>query len=95
MIVLIVPLFINMLLIIGLNKTTAEGMVFESLGNVVRETVGEFWSKPIVSCAPCMASVHGTWFFFAFLTQPLWMWPVYVLALSGLNYLVVKNLDKE
>ena len=28
-----------------------------------QRNLGHFWSKPFVSCVACMASVHGTWYY--------------------------------
>lgn len=96
MIQFLIYLPIASLMIIGLNKTTDEGMIFERLGRWVKATAGEFWSKPLISCPPCMASAHGSWFFLAVLPTthwPLWYWPVFVLALSGLSYIVNLKLN--
>ena len=49
--------------------------------------VGDFWNKPLFTCPPCMASVHGTWFYWLVSPmniQSLIFWPVYILFLSGL-----------
>jgi len=37
-----------------------------------QRNLGYFWSKPFVSCVACMASVHGTWYY----------WLVYLPGLS-------------
>lgn len=48
---------------------------------------GQFWSKPLFTCPPCMASVWGT-LFFAFTGLEIIHWPLYILMLSGLVTLV-------
>lgn len=78
----------NMLFIIGLNRTTEEGMIFEKLGTYCDSVLGSFWNKPVVGCPPCMASLHGTYFFAIFSGLSLMYLPFYVLALSGLTYIV-------
>jgi len=55
------------------------------------KAVGEFWSKPICTCPPCMASVWGTVVYWAM--QPMnsttaLMWPLYICMLSGLVALI-------
>lgn len=85
---LLIFALVNSLFIIGLNRTTGEGMVFEKLGESIKDAVGEWWSKPIIGCPPCMTSIHGTWFYFAFIHQPVYLWPVYVLMLSGMTYAI-------
>ena len=52
---------------------------------------GSFWSKPLFTCPPCMASVHGTWFYWIVsdvTVQSLLFWPIYILFLSGLVALI-------
>ena len=51
------------------------------------KVVGEYWSKPLFICPPCMASVWGTvvWFLAG---GSLYLWPFYVLGLSGLVTLI-------
>lgn len=46
--------------------------------------------KPLFACPYCMASVHGTAIFFAFVLGylPLIMWPVWCICLCGFNYLL-------
>jgi hypothetical protein len=55
------------------------------------KTVGEFWSKPICTCPPCMASVWGTvvyWFAVPMDIHTAMIWPLYILMLSGLVALI-------
>jgi len=78
----------------GINKFTREGMVGEKIGLWSVKIFGEFWSKPVTECLPCMASVHGTYGFFLFYKGELWMLPFYLLALVGVNYITMNNLDK-
>ena len=42
-------------------------MLLTRLRLAIEETVGKFWSKPLVSCPACMASFHGTWFYLLFM----------------------------
>lgn len=58
-------------------------------------TFGEFYSKPICTCPPCMASIHSLWYlaFMPFNLHFLALYPLYIVALCGLNYLVVKKFD--
>jgi hypothetical protein len=53
----------------------------------LEEKIGIKWSKPLVSCPPCMGSVHGLLmgaFFYA--GSPLVI--LYAICLCGLNYLI-------
>lgn len=90
---LILPLLVSSVIIFGIKTLFAEGMVFEGIGNILQELLGEFWSKPFITCPPCMASVHGTWIYFAFIHQGLAMWVPFCLALAGLNYIVLNKLN--
>jgi fatty acid desaturase len=59
------------------------------------EKTGEtasFILKPLFDCPPCMASVWGIPFA---LLHPLSIWTlVYLFALSGFNYIVMKIISK-
>lgn len=87
---LISYLVVACLVVFAINKLFDEGMIFEKAGNWIREKAGEYWCKPLICCPPCMASIHGTWFYWAFVQQGPGLWPIFVLALSGLAYLVNK-----
>lgn len=107
----LVLLLFNSLLIIGLHRasvyyTGEDGSILEdtkgSLWRVRRYCLGrfgDFWSKPLITCPPCMASLHSTYVF--------WMWAyfsgvsvyvailyfMYIPALSGLTYIVNNKID--
>jgi|SRR3954468_22220696 hypothetical protein len=58
--------------------------------------VPEWINKPLLTCPICMASVHGTAGWFVFGQGPLWHWPIYVVALSGLMEIVaLLILDRQ
>ena len=53
--------------------------------------VNKWFYKPLCGCLPCMASFHSIyvyWLFNAFTLNNLLIYPIYILALSGLNYLI-------
>jgi hypothetical protein len=81
-------LVLNSLGCLGVHCLTREGMLFEQAANYIRLYVGEFWSKPLFDCPPCMASVWGLlgWFY---LTPSLAIVP-YLLVLCGVNALTSK-----
>lgn len=66
-------------------------MIFEFVGEAIEFMVSEYWRKPLVSCLACMASVHSTYVYWAFME---WTWrsvgiyPLYIFALCGLGKLV-------
>jgi hypothetical protein len=54
---------------------------------------GVFLSKPLFICPPCMASVHGIYFFILFSNYNLIYLPFYCLILCGLNYGLQKYFE--
>jgi hypothetical protein len=63
-------------------------MLLEQAATLIRDNIGEFWSKPLFDCPPCMASVWGLigWFYF----EPNIAMIPYLLTLCGLNALTSK-----
>lgn len=65
--------------------------VFDDLLISVRERIeyilGAKWSRPIVSCPPCMGSFHGMYLGFMFFGLS-WSILLYCVCLCGLNYIV-------
>lgn len=56
---------------------------------------GKWFYKPLCGCLPCMASFHSTYVYWAYIyiigyisLNALLFYPIYILALSGLNYIV-------
>lgn len=56
---------------------------------------GEFWSKPICDCPPCMASIHSLWYFlfFEFDLPNVIIWVFYAVVLSGVVKLIQTKFD--
>jgi hypothetical protein len=63
-------------------------MLLEKVANYIRIYVGEFWSKPLFDCLPCMASVWGLigWLYFVtdFWSKPLFDCPPCMASVWGL-----------
>ena len=50
-------------------------------------------TKPLWDCPPCQSSVHGTISFALFHHDiNLFLWPVFVFCLCGLNYIIKEHL---
>jgi hypothetical protein len=49
-------------------------------------------SKPIIRCVICMSSIYGTVFYFLFTDKNLFIWPIFVISLAGLNH-IIKGLS--
>ena len=61
-------LLFNALVIRGLWRAMSYGetetkMLLTNVRLWFQRNLGHFWSKPFVSCVACMASVHGTWYY--------------------------------
>lgn len=54
---------------------------------------GAVFAKPIIRCVVCMASIYGTLFYFLFTNRDLFLWPVFLGALAGLN-LIIKSISQ-
>ncbi len=80
-------LFIAALVIVGIWTAFDKQMIFGKLGDFLNALLPKWAVKPLFDCPPCMASVHGTWLWFA-LGGDFAMWPVFVLALAGLLKIV-------
>lgn len=59
----------------------------------------KYFRKPLYECLPCMASIHSVpvYIFYCLIESvPLWYallaWPVYVVALAGMNKVVQNAL---
>lgn len=50
-------------------------------------------TKPIIRCVVCMSSVYGTIFYFIFTDRNLIIWPIFVIALAGLNH-IIKSISQ-
>jgi hypothetical protein len=53
----------------------------------MQRTLGYFWSKPLVSCPACMASFHGTWYYWlvynpGFSLAAVAVWLLWIPAVS-------------
>jgi hypothetical protein len=56
----------------------------------------DYLNKPLMTCPMCMASIHGTLWYFLFQMGPWYIWPFYVVCLSGLMKVVtILILNKD
>lgn len=96
---LILCLFVNELIILGIYAATDDGMIFEFVGDFFVWALGDKWSKPFTECLPCMASVHGSWFwllvygFPGSIHETLWSF-AYIFALCGMGLVASKLVVK-
>jgi len=111
MILFITTLLLNSFYIIGLSKASEfdwvddgrhelgiikeSKMIFWRLRYWSIKYIGEFWSKPLFTCPPCMASFHSLyfyWFFFPFTIHNLVMYIFYIPILSFVNWYLANKL---
>lgn len=94
------------LFIFGLNFATdySEGENFKQNGHYnllwklkfwSLKYIGEYWTRPLLSCPVCQSSVWGTIFYFCYFPFELSInyfviWIVSVFAIAGLNR-IIKN----
>lgn len=71
-----------------------EGYILEGLGNRIKAVIGKQLAKPLFSCPPCSASVHGA-------AIGLFWWGIdirvipFMICLCGLNFIVKTLLFPE
>ena len=67
------------------------------------DKIGLYWSKPLVLCPPCMASVWGTLFYWVMTStlfpvfdtfyQQLLFYPFFVVSLCGINSFLQRHFE--
>jgi len=71
------------LITIGICCTMWEGMIFERLGDMIEETFGEFWAKPLGKCYVCAT------FWMGGIAALILGWPVwYAIPAMGLSAVI-------
>lgn len=75
-------------------------MIFEKQGKWIEDKLGEYWSKPVISCPVCMSSVYGFIGFFVIryffdVHLPLKQLIPFILCLCGMNTIISKLTNKE
>lgn len=53
-----------------------------------------YYMKPVLSCPACMSSLHGLLMAFS-LDVPLHQWPLFIITLCGLNFILIEVLYGE
>lgn len=82
-------LIITSLWIYGMNFLIVDDRSIFSLDYETIEKIPSWLSKPLFKCVMCMASFHGTIFYWLFSPDPaLQGWVAFCVALCGFNYLL-------
>lgn len=90
--IVILQLFVAMLVCVGIWNAFGHGQILGWLGDIWEKRLPDAINKPLWSCPPCLASVHGTWMWFFLFDGSAGYWIPFVLALSGLNKIVAHNV---
>ena len=84
--------WIMRLFVWGVEKTRKNGLIDDRKEVEAAASYTLFITKPLFDCPPCMASVWGIPFV---LLHPLNIWSVvYLFALCGINYIVMKLISR-
>lgn len=83
---------INVGFIWGINCAFSEGYFLEGAGKVIEKAIGTKPCKPLFLCPPCMSSVWGGLFFWAFANATFWLLLPYVICLCGINFIIKEYL---
>jgi len=87
----------------GLNVVTSPPMVFsvfririsKPLGKLIGADRAKWIMKPLLTCPVCMSSVWGTVVWFSCGQGITWLWPVFLIKLAGLIYIVMMLCYKD
>jgi hypothetical protein len=104
MIVFCILLFVATTWIWGVRCIFSEGFIFEKIGAWWESTVPEWIYKPTIGCSACMASVHGSlWYWtwgIVFLPDvtpvlTIFIWIGFCICLCGVNFILLETVYKE
>lgn len=75
----------------GFYNAFKDGEILGGPGKIMRKTLPESIQKPTFACPICMASVHGSvWYIYTFGLNNFMMWILFVVSISGFNYVLSK-----
>lgn len=92
---LLILLVIGVLWTWGIHCLFSEGYILEPVGLVIEKAIGTWACKPLFLCPPCMSSVHGIIIFFWIVDLPWYNVFVYVICLTGINFIIKEWLYLE
>lgn len=93
MITILLTMFLALCWIRGFNFIFLPGEIFGEIGDKMRLRLIDWIAKPLFDCPFCMPSIHGTIFYalFCWQSNPVYMWPIFCIALCGLVVLTDKK----
>jgi len=74
----------------GVNYTFKTGEIFGKIGDWGRDKLPDWLITPLYDCPLCMASFHGSAFYWVFLQQGVLLWVVFCFAICGASAIVDK-----
>lgn len=78
----------------GIKAITSHPFIFYKIANDIEYHAGKWICKPLFRCPVCMASLQGS-FIFAVSGLNIYYWPVYIIALAGIQFLLIEFLYPE
>lgn len=78
----------------GIKAIFTYPFIFWKQGEWLEGILKKWICKPLFRCPVCMASFHGT-FIFLFSNVSIFLYPVFIIALAGISYLIVEILYPE
>lgn len=101
----LIPVFVGAFFWIwGVHCLFSEGHLLEGQGDFIRDKMPKWFSKPTIGCPACMASVHGSLWFWTFgqyvLPGPVNLltfvfWIVFCICLCGVNFILLESIYKD
>ena len=79
---------------VGLRTITDKGKIGYPLRQLVDTHLPVIIGKPLLLCAPCLASFWGTIIYFAIYNNSIGEWILVVISASYLNALLWSSLEK-
>jgi hypothetical protein len=86
---------INNLCLWAVYASFKPGMIFGNLGDKIEETLGEYWSKPVISCPVCMPTMWAIPVYLILLPGPWYLFILYHLTMVGFNYILSQLISKH
>ena len=104
MIIFICLLLLTTAWIWGVRCVFSEGFIFEKAGAWWESTVPIWLFKPTIGCAACMASIHGSLWYWTWgikllpdygLSVRLLVWVMFCICLCGVNFLLLETIYRD
>lgn len=85
-------IFITVLWIWGLRAVCSYPFIFYKIADNLEVRLKRWLSKPLFLCPVCMSSIWGTYFFFYFDQSGIMNLITFIMAVAGVNYLIIEYL---